>query len=201
MLISHSSNTTPGEAPGMESQSRPLRNSDRIQIKYGSYNIDIIENDTKIRVSNLYSTDKGVKTNRTFAVVAFPRLIEAAFANEHEAIINGQSIGVVFEQNGWEIQKHHLYFGEIEMPPEHYSKHSLFSDIGTGQPAIHIYSLVVAKDNSEFEYAAIAEVHHPDFLQLEDLQAIYGQGSSSKLAPDESVLNFLEIVRSKIQGL
>ena len=201
MLISHSSNTTPGEAPGAKSQSRPLRNSDRIQIKYGSYGIDILKNDDKLRVSNLYSTENGVKTNRTFAVVAFPRLIEAAFKSEHQAIINGQSIGVVFEQNGWEIQKHHLYFGEIEMPPEHYGEHSLFSDIGTGHPAIHVYSLVVAKDDAEFEYAAIAEVHHPDFLQLEDLQAIYGQGNNSNLAPDASVLNFLEIVRSKIQEL
>ena len=201
MLISHSSNTNPGEAPGVKSQSRPLRNSDRIKIRYGSYGIDILENDNKIRVSNLYSTENGVKTNRTFAVVAFPRLIEAAFKSEHEAIINGQSIGVVFEQNGWEIQKHHLYIGEIEMPTEHAGDHSLFSDIGTGHPAIHVYSLVVAKDNSEFEYAAIAEVHHPDFLQLEDLQAIYGQGSNSNLTPDASVLNFLEIVRSKIQEL
>jgi len=201
MLVSCSKSTNPGEVSAEESQSRPLRNSDRIQIKYGSYGIDIIENDDRIRVSNLYSVDNGVKTNRTFAVVAFPDLIEAVFENEHKAIINGQSIGVVFEQNGWEIQKHHLYIGEIEMPTEHDGDPSLFSDIGTGHPAIHIYSLVVAKDNSEFEYAAIAEVHHPDFLKLEDLQAIYGQGSNSKLAPDASVLNFLEIVRSKIQEL
>ncbi len=201
MLISCSTNTHPGETSTEENHSRPLRNSDRIQMKYGSYGIDILENGDKIRVSNLYSTHNDVKTNRTFAVVAFPDIIEAAFKTEHQSVINGQSIGVVFEQNGWEIKKHHLYFGEIELPPEHYADHSLFGDIGTGQPAIHIYSLVVAKDNSEFEYAAIAEVHHPDFLQLEDLQAIYGQGSHSKLAPDASVLNFLEIVRSKIQEL
>jgi len=201
MLVSCSKNNDQRGTSIKEKHSRRLRNSDRIKIKYGSYNIDIIENEPRIRVSNLYSTQNGIKTNRTFAVVAYPSPIEPAFKNEHEAIINGQSIGVVFEQNGWEIQKHHLYFGEIEMPTENYGDHSLFSDIGTSHPAIHIYSLVVAKDNSEFEYAAIAEVHHPDFLQLEDLQAIYGQGSKSKLAPDKSVLNFLEIVRTKILEL
>ncbi len=201
MLISCSNNINRGGASIEGKHSRRLRNSDRIKIKFGSYNIDIIENGPRIRVSNLYSTQNGIKTNRTFAVVAFPRLIEAAFRKEHEAIINGQSIGVVFEQNGWEIKKHHLYFGEIEMPPENHRVQSLFNDIGAGQPAIHIYSLVVRKDNSEFEYAAIAEVHHPDFLQLEDLRAIYEQGSNSNLAPDESVSNFLEIVRSKIQEL
>ena len=149
MLISCSTNTNPGGSSIEVNKSRRLRNSDRIKIKYGSYGIDIIENDGKIRVSNLYSTHNNVKTNRTFAVVAFPDIIEAAFKTEHESVINGQSIGVVFEKNGWEIQKHHLYFGEIKMPPKHYDDHSLFSYIGTGQPAIHIYSLVVAKDNSE----------------------------------------------------
>ena len=201
MLISCSKKIKRGGKSVGDKHPDRLRNSDRIKMKYGSYGIDIIENRDKIRVSNLYSIHNGVKTNRTFAVVAYPSLIEPAFKKEHEAIINGQSIGVVFEQNGWEIKKHHLYFGEIEMLPEHYGDHSLFSDIGTGHPAIHVYSLVVAKDNSEFEYAAIAEVHHPDFLQLKDLRTIYGQGSNSNLVPDESVLNFLEIVRGKIQGL
>ena len=147
MLTSCSKNTIRGGVPVEGRHSGRLRNSDRIKIRFGSYDIDIIEYGPKIRVSNLYSTDNGVKTNRTCAVVAYPDLIEPAFKKEHDAIINGQSIGVVFEQNGWEIKKHHLYFGEIEMPPKQYSDYSLFGDIGTGHPAIHIYSMVVAKDN------------------------------------------------------
>ena len=93
MLISCSTNTNPGGSSTEENHSRPLRNSDRIKIKYGSYGIDIIENGDNIRVSNLYSTHNDVKTNRTFAVVAFPDIIEAAFKTEHQSVINGQSIG------------------------------------------------------------------------------------------------------------
>jgi hypothetical protein len=201
MLESHSENTKPVDASVEGKHARSLRNSDRIKIKYGNYNIDIIENKLNIRVSKLYSTLDGVKTNRTFAVVAYPVFIEPEFKKEHEAIINGQSIGVVFEQNDWDIDKNHLYFGEIEMPPEHSGAHALFSAIGKANPAIHIYSLVVTKDNSRFEYALIAEVHHPDFLKLEDLMSIYAQGSDSQPTDKSSVNDFLQTVKSKIQDL
>jgi hypothetical protein len=180
MLISSSEETDQREPPVETSHSRMLRNSDRIQIRFGSYDIDIIENDDHIRVSKLYSLHNGKKTNRTFAIVAYPDLIEPAFKKEHEAIINGQSIGVVFEQNGWII---------------------LFSGIGSTNPAIHIYSLVVNKDNATFEYALIAEIHHPEFLRSEDLEAIYGHGPNSDLTENTSVSDFLEIVRTKIQAL
>jgi hypothetical protein len=201
MLISSSEETDQREPPVETSHSRMLRNSDRIQIRFGSYDIDIIENDDHIRVSKLYSLHNGKKTNRTFAIVAYPDLIEPAFKKEHEAIINGQSIGVVFEQNGWVIDKQHRYFGEIEIPSEHPGASSLFSGIGSTNPAIHIYSLVVNKDNATFEYALIAEIHHPEFLRSEDLEAIYGHGPNSDLTENTSVSDFLEIVRTKIQAL
>ncbi len=201
MLVTRFENTNQGTASAEEQHPRRMRNSDRIQMNFGSYGIDIIENDKKIRVSNLYSTHDGVKTNRTFAVVAYPGFIEVAFEKEHGAIINGQSIGVVFEHNGWTIDKQHQYFGEIEIPAEDSTNQSLFSGIGTHNPAIHIYSLVVSKNTSSFNYALIAEVHHPDFLQLEDLLAIYDQSSDQHLITDTKVKDFLGIVRAKIRGL
>lgn len=200
MLVSRSQNTNQGDTAVAENQVRPLTNSDRIQITFGSYNIDIIENDTNIRVSKLYSTHDGSKINRTFAVVSYPEVIEAAFEKEHEAIVNGQSIGVVFEHNGWTINKHLQYLGEIDIPAKHSDSDSLFG-AGTERPAIHIYSLDVSKNNSSFTYALIAEVHHPEFLQLKDLKAIYGHGHDNHLEETESVQDFLQVVRSKIQGL
>ncbi len=198
MLISSSAETNQGE-PSIEA--RPLRNSARIQNRFGNYGIDIIENKSGIRVSNLYSIHDGVKTNRTFAVVAYPDCIEEAFKQEHEAIINGQSIGVVFEQNGWEIDKLHQYFGEIELPSDMSGTHSVFDRIDTHKPAIHIYSLMVKKDDCEFEYAFIAEVHHPDFQKLEDLKAIYGQTPDNPMIASQRVNDFLDIVKTRIQGL
>ena len=82
MLVSHSQNKNQGETTVVENQVRSLRNSDRIKIRYGSYNIDIIDNDINIRVSKLYSTQDGLKTNRTLAVTSYPDVIDPAFAKE-----------------------------------------------------------------------------------------------------------------------
>ena len=196
MLVNRSQNSNQGENTVVENQPRLLSNSDRIQIKFGSYNIDIIENDINIRVSKLFSTHNGKKVNRTFAVVSYPDVVEPAFKVEHESIVSGQSIGVVFEQNGWTIDKHHLYLGEIDLPVNYSATHSLFGP-GVQQPAIHIYSLDVSKNDNSFTYALIAEVHHPEFLQLEELQAIYGKGHEDT----NSVQELLQTVTRKIGAL
>jgi len=201
MLISSTVKINQDEPSFEENRPRPLRNSDRIQGKFGSYGIDILENGPAIRVSNLYSTENGVKTNRTFAVVAYPGFIEPAFKKEHEAIIGGQSIGLVFEHNGWVIDKKHQYFGEIEVANDLSATYSPFNGIGTNSPAIHIYSLVISKDDFRFEYALIAEVHHPEYLRLEDLKTIYEHEANIPLATDADLSDFLQIVKTKIQGL
>ena len=201
MLVNHSSKTNQDKVSIARNDSGLLRNSDRIKIKFGSYGIDIIENDSAIRVSSLYSIDDGIKTTRTFAVVAYPDFINPAFEKEHDAIINGQSIGLVFENNGWVIDKYHQYFGEIEVPPEYSGTHSLLNSLGTDSPAIHIYTLVVKKDKLEFEYAFIAEVHHSEFIQLDELNRIYGDELNQQASDRKSVSDFLQIVRSRIQDL
>ena len=200
MLVSRSQNKNQCKSAVAESPARPLRNSDRIKIKFGSYDIDIIENDINIRVSKLYSTRDGLRTNRTLAVVSYPDFIDAAFEKEHEAIVNGQSIGVVFEQNGWTIDKQHQYLSEIQIPAEYAGKDPLFGT-ATNRPAIHIYSLLVSKNTYRFNYALIAEIHHPEFLQLEDLEAIYGHGADPHAEDTWRVQDFLQIVKTKIQGL
>ena len=149
----------------------------------------------------MYSTHDGEKINRTFAVTAYPDLIEPAFAKEHKAIINGQSIGIVFEKNGWLIDKHHLYFGELKTPSGHFGGSSQSAEAGKTRAAIHVYALVVRKHSSEFQYAFIAEVHHPKFLQLEDLAGIYGPEFESHLEKNEGIGDFLKIIESRILAL
>lgn len=201
MSASCSVNANQGETLHAERQSRPLGNSERIRLKFGSYGIEVLENSPGLRVSSLYSTHDGKKINRTFAVTSYPDLIKPAFKKEHEAIINGQSIGIVFEQNGWLIDKHHLYFGEIETPRSHFSSPAHPDESGKIRSAIHVYALVVRKDDSEFQYAFIAEVHHPEFLQLEDLAAIYGPDFESHLERKERISDFLDIIESRILAL
>ena len=175
-----------------------LGNSERIRLKFGSYGIEVLESGQGIRVSNLYSIDEGIRTNRTFAVVAYPDIIEPEFSKEHEAILKGESIGIVFRNNGWVVDKRHQYFGKVEVLSDYSGVDSVFGDIGRAQPVIHVYSLFVKKDSSEFRYASIAEVHHPDYLKLEDLNAIYGNDLIGALEKNEDVNDFLEIVKTKM---
>ena len=201
MLVSYPAKSNNGESLAVETQVAELGNSDRIRLKFGSYGIEIVENGARIRVSNLYSTNDGVKTNRTFAVVMYPGVIEPAFAKEHDAIINGQSIGIVFKEHGWRIEKHHQYVGELDVGRDFSAIHAVFGDIGEVRPVIHVYSLLIKKDNAQFHYASIAEVHHPDYLGLDDLREIFGNEFSGRMEKSLDTTDFLKIVESKMQGV
>ena len=200
MLASDSATTKPIETSPAQEQAVDLGNSDRIRLKFGSYGIEIVENELRIRVSNLYSTSDGVKTNRTFAVVMYPAAIEAAFRKEHEAIIEGQSIGIVFREHGWKIDKRHQYIGELESPAAAWGADSVFGDIGEAQPVIHVYSLIVRKDKHEFHYASIAEVHHPEYLELEELKSIFAVEHDGAQVKSQDTIDFLKIVKTKMQN-
>ena len=132
-------------------------------------------------------------------MVAFPAAIEPAFRTEHDAIISGQSIGIVFRNNGWLTKKRHQYFGEIEATSDFPDIFSVFGGIELSQPAVHIYSLLVTKNNTELQYALITEVHHPAYLKLEDLRAIYGNEFDGKRVETSNVNDLLKIVKTKMQ--
>ena len=150
---------------------RELLNSERIQQAFGSYGVEVLVNDTRARVTNLYSTEAGSKVCRTFAVVRFPAVIDAAVAAEHATIKNGGSIGAVFAANGWRVLKTHLAFRELEATPRLASL--MHVAVGT-RLAEHAYVLDVARDGKTVEYAALIEIHHPDYLKRADLERIYG---------------------------
>ena len=200
MLTGDSVTTNPIETSPAEELAVDLGNSDRIRLKFGSYGIEIVENELRIRVSNLYSTSDGERTNRTFAVVMYPEVIEPAFRKEHEAIIAGQSIGIVFKEHGWQIDKRHQYIGELEAPAGAWGVDSVFADIGMAHPVIHVYSLIVKKDKHEFHYASIAEVHHPEYLELEELKSIFGVEHDGAEVKSQDTIDFLKIVKTKMQN-
>lgn len=158
---------TSGEA------NRNVLNSERIRQKYGSYGIDVLEDDGHIRVSSLYSLDGEQKITRTLAVVIYPATISPLILKEHTEISGGGSIGEVFKSNGWNITKENIYIGEIETSTDF---DGLYSSMGENEPvslAIHVYELFVSKNRDRFRYATIAEVHHPDYLDMDELKGIY----------------------------
>jgi hypothetical protein len=151
--------------------SRELLNSERIQQTFGSYGVEVLTSGARTRITNLYSADAGTKTCRTFAVVRFPAVIDAAVATEHATIMNGGSIGAVFAANGWRVLKTHLAFRELEATPR---LASLMHVVVGTRLAEHAYVLDVTRDGKTVEYAALVEIHHPEYLRRADLERIYG---------------------------
>jgi hypothetical protein len=150
---------------------RELLNSERITAEFGSYGIEVLEQDSDARVSNLYSHTVDQRVCRTFAVVRYRR-IDPAFRQEHAAIVAGGSIGAVFAAAGWEVRKTHLEYGIVTAT----SRLASLMRIEPGTPlALHIYALDVAKSGRTLEYAVLAEIHHPDYLTRDDLVGIYGR--------------------------
>ena len=66
---------------GQEAERTPL-NSERIEARYGSYGIEVLESDTRIRESNLFSEHAGGRVTRTFAIVQYPEIVHSEFSDE-----------------------------------------------------------------------------------------------------------------------
>jgi hypothetical protein len=158
-----------------DGEREPL-NSERIEARFGSYGIEVLASDERLRVSNLFSTHDGERVTRTFAVVRYPTRVDPAFAAEHAAVLAGGSIGATFVAGGWDVVKTHRYFGEVESTAR--LRGLMATD--AARLAVHVYELDIVKDEEgrrrRFTYATISEVHHPEYLRLDDVVEIYAPG-------------------------
>lgn len=160
---------------------RELLNSERIERRFGSYGIEVLEGDGAIRVSNLYSIEQGRRVGRTFAVVFYPESVNPALEDEHAEIQAGGSIGAVFAAGGWTVTKVHRYFGQIESS----AKVAELMGRRPGEPlALHVYVFKVSLGAESFDYATIAEAHHPEYLTVDDLPRIYGPLETPTPSPE-----------------
>jgi hypothetical protein len=157
-------------APSLGQPPREVLNSERIAAVFGNYGLEVLEQDAAVRVSNLYSEAGGERTCRTFAVVRYGR-IDAELGAEHAAIVAGGSIGAVLTAAGWEVRKTHLRYGTIGATP----RLARLMHVAAGTPlAAHVYALDAFRAGRTLEYAALVEIHHPDYLGSDDLLDIYG---------------------------
>jgi hypothetical protein len=155
---------------------RELLNSERISAAFGSYGVEVLEQDATVRVSNLFSGAGEARTSRTFAIVRYAEHIDTALAAEHAAIVAGGSIGAVLAAAGWEVRKSHLRYGTRAATP----RLAALMRVAVGTPlAMHVYSLDVAKGGRALECAALVEIHHPDYLTSEQLAEIYGSADEA----------------------
>jgi hypothetical protein len=163
-----------GSARAQTAPREPL-NSERIAAEFGSYGVEVLEEDSAARVSNLFSGAAEQRVCRTFAVVRY-RPSDPAFRDEHAAIVAGGSIGAVFAAAGWEVRKTHLTIGSVTAT----RRLATLMRIAPGALlAVHVYALDVAKGGRTLEYATLAEIHHPAYLTRDEVAEIYGPADES----------------------
>lgn len=173
-----------------------MLNSERIAEKFGSYGIEVLEHAAESRVSNLFSLENNERIGRTFAVVLYPEMIDAALASEHAEILSGRSIGALLTERGWSVEKHHRYFGEIESTGR--VRQFMGGGISPQHLTIHVYDLVASRNSLTATYATIVEVHHREYLSSADLLVIYGDVASSSAEEAFPLEEILSRTREKM---
>lgn len=171
-----------------------LLNQQRIELIFGQYKVNVLFQENTIRVSNLNAD--GVM--RTCAVVHFDLPVPAWLEATHQQIYNGASIGKAIKDNGFELIKEPLYFGISQLPE--IARQNMQTDENAA--AVHIYqSKVINPTTSEsFSYCTIIELHHPLYLTLGDLCALYPQDTLKYKVITEVVQQHLDTL-SKIDEL
>jgi len=162
-----------------------LLNSERIEEQFGSYGIDVLRSEPGLRRSALYSNESGAHTCRTYAVVRFVEKPDAVIGSEHAQILAGDSIGAIFKANGWAIHKETLYIGTAGIDANDNHLAPLMRLAQPGEVAMHVYRLLLQKDGQAIDYATVIELHHPDYLDPDDLRDLYPVDAESTLQPQQ----------------
>ncbi len=162
-----------------------LLNSERIERRFGSYGIEVLASEAGLRRSSLYSEDGSRRICRTYAVVRFADQLHDRYGTEHGQVLAGNSIGAIFKAHGWNVHKQTLYIGELGIPAADTSITRLMQISGAPMLALHVYQLLLVKDDEVYEYATILETHHPEYLSASDLHELYDYDATNTLSPGE----------------
>ena len=162
-----------------------LLNSERIQRKFGSYGIDVLASEAGLRRSSLYSMESGRHVCRTYAVVRFAEQLDERYGTEHAEVLAGNSIGATFKAHGWKLHKQTVHIGVLQLPAGNSALSELMQIDGGQELAMHVYQLLLVRDDQVFDYAMIMEIHHPEYLAHEDLFTLYEYDANSGLPAAE----------------
>ncbi len=166
-------------------------NSDRISYFFGSYGIEPVPLSStpfqNLRISNLHSIHEGKKVMRTLAVVQFIEPLPQSLKKVHDAILQGQSMGIALREDGWTIDKAPVHFGSVSLSP---ALKAWMQEENSDVCAVHIYRLDVSKSGSaeRLPYCTIIEVHSPQYLDALWLRALY-PGQEAKLGKSDGDVN------------
>ena len=150
-----------------------LLNSERIELRYGNYRVRVLHSDQWQRVTSLYSVGTEGEVCRTFAIVDFVVPLDSRLAVEHSSILAGASIGQVFRQAGWQTEKYTLSIRETRAGDDSVQIPELMHLDPAETLARHRYRFEVTQGELRIPYAIITEIHHPDYLTVQQLHQIY----------------------------
>jgi len=156
-------------------------NSERIEKRFGSYGIEVLASEAGLRRSSLFSFDGDTSTCRTYAVVQFVEQLDERYNDAHSKVLAGKSIGATFRKDGWDVRKRTLYIGTVRLPETRTSVGELMRLTGAHDIALHVYQLVLARAETELEYATILEAHHPEYLSAANLREIFADAAGASL--------------------
>jgi len=160
-------------------------NSERIEKRFGSYGIEVLASEAGLRRSSLFSDDNELATCRTYAVVQFVEQLDKRYNDAHSKVLEGNSIGATFREDGWDIRKKTLFVGSVRAPDFANEVTDLMHLSGSQDIALHVYQLMLARDDIELEYATILEAHHPDYLSEDNLRDTFDDPAAASLPSSE----------------
>lgn len=172
-----------------------LLNSERIEQQFGGYGIDVLASEAGLRRSSLYSLQGNERICRTYAIVSFKEDLDSSYGLEHSKVLAGNSLGEVFKAFDWSLYKQTLHIGSFKIDRPASEINQLMQIVEARVLALHVYQLLLAKDDQLFEYATIAEAHHPDYLAQSDLLKNYHYDDSESLSA-ESLAELIDLLKS-----
>ena len=159
-----------------------LLNSTRIELKFGSYGVQILTQNqgTRSRLSNLYSKHEDEKIARTIAFTQYEKIIHGKLSKVHEEILAGGSIGSTFKKHGIAIKKDLFFKGLVTDMPNQLQQLMHTQECAF---AAVIYNLVARDGDDYYPYCTILEVYSREFLTLEEVERIYPEPITEKVNP------------------
>lgn len=160
-------------------------NSERIEARFGSYGVEILAQDASERRASLYSFTHDGRITRTYALVQFEVPLAAELRKHHEAVIDGASLGATYRAAGFSIRKITRHIGQMTLTDISHPLAQLMRLERPQRLAMHVYRLELVRGGTFWTYATIVEVHHPDYLGVDQLHAIYTKRRSNALDTHE----------------
>ncbi len=169
-------------------------NSDRIEQRFGSFGIQLLDSPATLRVANLYSADGAARVTRTLAVTRLENVTaHRAILLADREIRAGASIGITLRAHGWEVNKQHRMTDQLQLRPDVHRRAATLMRLQHAQPvAVHVYDLIAVREGQRLHYARIAEVHHPAYLSPTQLQDIFGTHAPGDAPARAQLLSWVE---------